>query len=82
MLVRGRNNASLGMQAAYNQFVPAFEALFEAKGRDFPRFYAEVRRLAALPKAERRATLGAPEAASRLPVRPSETRRAFHPHTP
>jgi len=58
------NNASLGLQAAYNQLVPAFEALFEAKGRDFPRFYAEVRRLAALPKAERRATLGAPQAAS------------------
>jgi predicted aminopeptidase len=58
------NNASLGMQAAYNELVPAFEALFEAQGRDFPRFYAEVRRLAALPKAERRATLGAPQAAS------------------
>jgi predicted aminopeptidase len=57
------NNASLGLQAAYNRLVPAFEALFEAQGRDFPRFYAEVRRLAALPKAERRATLGAPEPA-------------------
>ena len=58
------NNASLGMQAAYNELVPAFEALFEAQGRDFPSFYAEVRRLAALPKAERRATLVAPRAAS------------------
>lgn len=53
------NNASLGVQAAYNALVPGFEALFEAQGRDFPRFYAEVQRLAALPKAERRATLSA-----------------------
>ncbi len=53
------NNASLGVQAAYNALVPAFEALFEARGRDFPRFYAEVARLAALPKDERRATLAA-----------------------
>lgn len=55
----GANNASLGLQAAYNAQVPAFEALFEARGRSFPRFYAEVRRLAALPKAERLAALAA-----------------------
>ena len=53
------NNASFGVQAAYNELVPAFERLFEQQGRDFGRFYAEVRRLAALPKAERRATLNA-----------------------
>ncbi len=53
------NNASLGVQAAYNALVPAFEALFEREGRDFPRFYAAVRDLAALPKAERQATLAA-----------------------
>ncbi len=35
------------------------EALFEREGRDFPRFYAAVRDLAALPKAERQATLAA-----------------------
>jgi predicted aminopeptidase len=52
------NNASLGALAAYNDLVPQFERLFEREGRDFERFYAEVRRLAALPKAERRATLG------------------------
>lgn len=51
------NNASLGVLAAYNELVPHFERLFEREGRDFPRFYAEVRRLADLPKAERRATL-------------------------
>lgn len=53
------NNASLGVQAAYNALVPAFEALFEAEGRDFTRFYAAVERLAALPKDERRAKLEA-----------------------
>jgi predicted aminopeptidase len=51
------NNASLGVMAAYNELVPQFEKLFEREGRDFDRFYAEVKRLAALPKEERRATL-------------------------
>ncbi len=53
------NNASLGVLAAYNELVPQFERLFEREGRDFKRFYAEVRRLAGLPKAERQATLRA-----------------------
>lgn len=51
------NNASLGVLAAYNELVPGFERLFEREGRDFDRFYAEVKRIAALPAAERRATL-------------------------
>ena len=51
------NNAAFGVLAAYNALVPAFERLFERSGRDFERFYAEVKRLAALPKAERRAAL-------------------------
>ncbi len=51
------NNAAFGVLAAYNQLVPNFERLFEREGRDFPRFYAEVKRLAALPKAERLAEL-------------------------
>jgi predicted aminopeptidase len=53
------NNASFAVQAAYNEFVPAFERLFERNGRDFDRFYAEVKGLAALPKPERRAKLAA-----------------------
>jgi predicted aminopeptidase len=53
------NNASFGVLAAYNDLVPAFERLFEREGRAFPRFYAAVARLAALPKAERHATLKA-----------------------
>ena len=53
------NNASFGVLAAYNEWVPQFERLFEREGRDFKRFYAEVVRLAGLPKAERQATLEA-----------------------
>ena len=52
------NNASFGVLAAYNELVPAFERLYEREGRDFTRFYAEVRRLARLPAAQRRAELG------------------------
>jgi predicted aminopeptidase len=37
--------------------VPGFEALFEREGEDWPRFYAAVKRLAELPKAERRQAL-------------------------
>jgi predicted aminopeptidase len=53
------NNAALGVQAAYNELVPQFERLFEKQGRDFERFYAEVKALAKAPKAERRARLAA-----------------------
>jgi predicted aminopeptidase len=53
------NNASMGLLSAYNELVPQFEQLFEQQGRDFPRFYAEVRRIAVLPSAERRAALAA-----------------------
>jgi predicted aminopeptidase len=51
------NNASFGVLAAYNELVPDFERLFARSGQDFPRFYATVQGLAALPKPERRARL-------------------------
>ena len=51
------NNAAFGVLASYTGLVPAFEQLFEREGRDFPRFYAEVRRVAALPPADRPAAL-------------------------
>lgn len=51
------NNAALGVQAAYDELVPAFERLFEQQGGDFARFHAEVRRLAALPREQRRSRL-------------------------
>jgi predicted aminopeptidase len=52
------NNASFGAQAAYDELVPAFMALFEREGQDFNRFYDAVRALAAQPKAARHAALG------------------------
>jgi predicted aminopeptidase len=51
------NNASMGVLAAYNEGVPDFERLYEREGRDFNRFYAEVKRLATLPFDQRRAAL-------------------------
>ena len=51
------NNASFGAQAAYDELVPGFEALFEVEGRDWQRFYDAVRQLAALPKNERHEAL-------------------------
>lgn len=53
------NNASLGVQAAYHRWVPAFEALFDAQGRDFKRFHAAVGVLADLSPAERERRLSA-----------------------
>ena len=47
------NNASFGAQAAYDDLVPGFEALFEASDKDWQRFYDAVRKLAELPKSER-----------------------------
>lgn len=52
-------NAHLAAVGAYHDLVPAFEALLEQQGGDLRRFYAEVRRLAALAKAEREAELRA-----------------------
>ncbi|GAC1536587.1 MAG: aminopeptidase [Ramlibacter sp.] len=51
------NNASFGALAAYDALVPAFEGLFASVGGDWRRFYAEARRLADLPKADRQAIL-------------------------
>ena len=53
------NNAAFGAQGAYDDLVPEFERLFEREGRDFASFHAAVKRLAALPKDERHATLRA-----------------------
>ena len=53
------NNALLGVQAAYEDWVPEFERLFDHQGGDFKRFYAAVRHLSELPQAERDAALKA-----------------------
>lgn len=47
------NNAAFAAQAAYDEWVPAFEALFQRHGQDWGRFYDAVQRLARLPKDER-----------------------------
>jgi len=51
------NNAHLGSIAAYNDLVPAFDALLAHAGGDFTRFYDEVRQLAAMSKERREAAL-------------------------
>ncbi len=52
------NNAAFGAQGAYDDLVPSFEQLFEREGHEWPRFYTEVKRIAALPtEQERRAAL-------------------------
>jgi predicted aminopeptidase len=51
------SNASLGALSAYPQRVFSFEAWFNQEGRDWPRFYAAAKHIAALPKAERHAAM-------------------------
>ena len=46
-------NAHLASIGAYNDLVPAFDALLAQAGGEFPRFYQEVKRLAALPRERR-----------------------------
>lgn len=53
------NNASFGAQAAYDDGVPGFEALFLREGGDWGRFYEAVRALAAQPKPVRQQALQA-----------------------
>jgi len=57
--VHEANNASFAAQGAYDDLVPAFMALFEREGRDWPRFHAAVRALTRLPQPEREAALKA-----------------------
>ena len=59
--VADANNAFFGVQAAYDELVPAFEALFAREGGNWPRFHAAVAQLAKLPKPERLAKLRALE---------------------
>ena len=57
--VAGANNAFFGIQAAYDELVPGFEALFAREGGDWVRFHGAVRALARLDSAERQARLRA-----------------------
>ncbi len=62
--VADANNASFGAQAAYDELVPAFENLYQHFAKEpgpvWQRFYDAVKRLAAMPKTERRAALKNP----------------------
>jgi len=53
------NNARIAALAAYNDDVPAFEALLAREGGDLPRFFAAVKKLAALDAGAREAALRA-----------------------
>lgn len=53
LLEGGPNNALLASFETYTEYVPAFERLLARSGGDLEKFYARVRALAALPKAER-----------------------------
>lgn len=55
--VEQANNALFAIQASYDQWVPAFKALFESEGRDFDRFYRTAREWSRLPRPEREALL-------------------------
>jgi predicted aminopeptidase len=60
----GANNAGIAAAGLYANRVPQFAALLAAEDGDLPRFYARVKALAALPKAERDASLAGGVAAS------------------
>jgi predicted aminopeptidase len=74
--VAAANNAAFGAQAAYDELVPAFEALFERSHQDWRAFYDAVRQLAEMPKAQRNRELKRLET---LWVRPLAQPRALTP---
>ena len=59
------NNASFGAQAAYDELVPGFEALFEREGGNWRAFYDAVKRLATMPADERQKILAMRDNAAR-----------------
>ena len=64
---QGVNNALLASISAYNELVPAFEALLAQKRGDLAAFYAAVRELAAAPREQRNARLHAVAGAAANP---------------
>lgn len=64
----GANNAGVIAVGLYADRVPQFRALLAAEGADLPRFYARVKALAALPRAERDAALAAHAVAAPEPT--------------
>ena len=72
----GANNAGIVSAGLYADRVPQFAALLAAEGGDLPRFYARVKALAALPKAERDQALAAVGEARWRPRRSWRRRRS------
>ncbi|MBK9234616.1 MAG: aminopeptidase [Rhodoferax sp.] len=68
--VAGANNAAFGAQAAYDELVPAFEALFASTQGDWRAFYDAVRQLAEMPKAQRTRELKRLETSCVRPLAP------------
>ncbi|WP_460878674.1 aminopeptidase [Rhodanobacter koreensis] len=68
------NNARLLPFGLYDQWTPAFEVLFTRAGRSWPAFYASVRALAKLPKAQREQRLQGLLADSRINTAVTERR--------
>ena len=64
----GANNAGIVAAGLYADRVPQFTALLAAEGGDLPRFYARVRELAALPRAERDRLLAGPDVGDTAPA--------------
>ncbi len=60
LLFDNLNNAHLASFSIYHTWLPALQHVFARSAGDFTAFYLEVKRLAALPKAEREAVLAAP----------------------
>jgi len=59
LIAPGPNNAWFAAMATYHELVPAFDRLLADSGDEFPLFYAEVERLAALQKEVRQGYLEA-----------------------
>ena len=60
LLFDNLNNAQLASFSIYHTWLPALQRVFAQSAGDFTAFYVEVKRLAALTKAEREAVLAAP----------------------
>jgi predicted aminopeptidase len=56
-IAKGLNNADLASLATYYDCVPGFARVLQQQDNDLPRFYAAVRKLGDLPRAERHARL-------------------------
>ncbi len=58
-MARDLNNADLALVATYEDWIPAFRALFERDHDSFPAFYRAAARLGSLPQEDRRRALAA-----------------------